>query len=202
MSRKTIFSEFLDFPIFTTQNLVATAERFGVSKNTLNSYIKTAVTKKELVVLKRGVYVTSDCFARQRSKQDYIFYIASKLLKPSYVSRESALQYYGLLTEANNTVITSVSTNTTRMFKNKLGIFDFRTVKGSLFTGYNNVKREFDFYIAEPHKAIFDYLYFHIPRKDFKEKDKVLYYLEEFRIDYEDVTPSELKKLFTLCLTI
>lgn len=202
MARKAFLSQFADYPVFTKQNLRSAAEHFSISANTLNSYVNRAITKEELVVLKRGVYVTDDFFYDHRSKQDYIFYIASTLLTPSYVSRESALQYYGLLSETNASVVTCVSANTTRRFKNRLGLFDYTTVKSDLFTGYHNIKKEFNFYIAEPYKALFDYLYFRIPKKDLKEKSQVLYYLDEFRIDYDDIGPQELEKLFALISTI
>lgn len=202
MNRTSFFSQFLSFPIFTKQTLFNAAKRMAMSKNTLNSYIKRAIEKKELIVLKRGVYVTHHFLSAQKAKLDYVFYISSKLLGPSYISRETALQYYGLLTEANNTVITCTSISTTRRFSNRLGVFDYKTMKSSLFIGYNNIREDFDFYIAEPYKAIFDYLYFRIPRKDLRNKDAVLSYLDEFRIDYDSIDRSELNKLFTLTATL
>lgn len=202
MSRTSILSQFLEFPLLTKQAIVNTADRFNIPKNTLNAYIKRAISKQEMIVLKRGTYVAQEFFSENKAKLSYIFYIASKLLEPSYVSRESALQYYGLLSEANNTVVTCVSTDTTRRFSNKLGIFDYKTIKSELFSGYTNVHQDFNFYIAEPHKAIFDYLYFRIPRAELRSKGKVLAYLDEFRIDYDDLEKSELDKLFALMLNI
>lgn len=202
MSRKAIFSQFLDFPLFTKQTLIGVTDRFRIPKNTLNAYIKKAAYQQELIVLKRGTYVTKEFFLKNKADLSYIFYLASKLLEPAYVSRESALQYYGMLTEANNTVITCVSINTTRRFSNKLGVFDYKTIQKKLFSGYKNICKEFDFYIAEPYKAIFDYLYFRIPRADLRSKEKILQYLDEYRIDYEDIPRLELEKLFILAATI
>lgn len=202
MNKKSIFSQFLNFPLFTKQTIVNTTDRFLVPKNTINVNIKRAIFSKELIVLKRGSYVTQEFFIENKTKLSYIFYVASKLLEPSYISRESALQYYGLLSEANNTVVTCVSRSTTRRFSNSLGIFDYKTIKPELFCGYNNVNEEFNFYIAEPHKAIFDYLYFRIPRAELRSEKKILEYLDEFRIDYDDLKKTELDKLFALALNI
>src|SRR3990167_2435043 len=125
MKKDAFLSNFWFLPIFSKQQLILAAERFGIRRNTLHAYIKRALTRKELIPFKRGAYVTSAFFSKHKSALDYTFSIATKLLEPSYVSRETALQYYGLLTEANNTVITCVTSSTTRSFRNSLGIFEY-----------------------------------------------------------------------------
>jgi len=198
MNKNNFLSQFTEQPLFTKQSMIVAAKRLEMPSNTLNSSIKRSLDKKELIALKRGFYITQSFFNIHRSELDYIFYLATKLLEPSYISRESALQYYGLLTEANNTVITCVSLSTTRKFDNRLGIFEYRNIKDSLFKGYVSVQKNFNFYIAEPHKAVFDFLYFRIPIKDLRNQNAVIKYLDEFRIDFEDMGKMELDKFYKL----
>lgn len=202
MIREVFFSQFLDLPFFTKNALKIVAKQFQIPENTLETNIQRAFKNKELIQLKRGVYVSSKFFIENRTKLDYIFYIASKLLEPSYISRETALQYYGLLTEAASTVITSVSIRTPRKMNNRFGIFDYKKIKQSFFNDYISIHKDFQFFIAEPHKAIFDYLYFRIPMNELRKEDKVLYYLKEFRIDYESMEGEELEKLFVFISNI
>ena len=57
--------------------------------------------------------------------------------------------------------VTSISTKPTRRFKNKHGLFIYRTIKPDAFAGYYVEKYGiFEILIAEPEKALVDYLYF------------------------------------------
>ena len=57
--------------------------------------------------------------------------------------------------------VTSITTKTTRKFKNKHGLFIYRTVRPSAFTGYYVEKEgNFDILVAEPEKALVDFIYF------------------------------------------
>lgn len=87
-------------------------------------------------------------------------YIANRLYEPSYVSLETALSNYSIIPEAAMAV-TSVTTKATRRFKNKHGLFIYRTVKPMAFTGYYIQKQNnFPVRIAEPEKALVDFIYF------------------------------------------
>lgn len=87
-------------------------------------------------------------------------YVANKLYSPSYVSLETALSNYSIIPEVSMAV-TSISTKPTRRFKNKHGLFIYRTIKPGAFAGYYVEKYGiFDILIAEPEKALIDYLYF------------------------------------------
>jgi predicted transcriptional regulator of viral defense system len=127
-------------------------------------------------------------------------YIANNLYYPSYVSLETALSYYSIIPEVSMAV-TSITTKPTRRFKNKHGLFIYRTLKKESFTGYSVEKqRDFDFRIAEREKAIVDYLYFktrydkvfNIQEERFDKsllrdlnKEKLESYAELFNLDLE-----------------
>jgi len=110
--------------------------------------------------LKRGLYELT-------YPKDFIIpdtYIANKLYAPSYVSLETALSIYSIIPEVSMAV-TSVTAKATRKFKNKHGLFIYRTVKADAFTGYYVEKRgTFDILMAEPEKAVIDYLYLKMRR--------------------------------------
>lgn len=195
MRRKELFSNFAGSPFFTKQALKIAVGKFDIGSNTLNTNIQRGVKKKEIYKLKNGLYVHREFYRANQDNIGYIFYLSNILLPNSYVSRESALQYYGLLSEGAYRVITAVTTKIPRKFSNKLGIFDYRNIKQELYKAYAlTKKRGFEFFIAEPHKAIFDYLYYRSPLSDLKSKG-LEDVLEEFRIDYENLPEEEFNKL-------
>jgi predicted transcriptional regulator of viral defense system len=103
-------------------------------------------------------------------------YIANKLYSPSYVSLETALSHYSIIPEVSMAV-TSITTKATRRFKNKHGFFVYHTVNTRVFTGYQIEENQgFEILIAEPEKALVDYLYFrfHRPKRTFSFRDERL----------------------------
>lgn len=121
--------------------------------------------------LKRGLYELS-------YPRDFVIpdmYISNRLYSPSYVSLETALSNYSIIPEVSMAV-TSITTKPTRRFKNEHGLFIYRTVKPHIFTGYYVEKHgNFEILIAEPEKALVDYLYFNTYRnRDFDLKGRRL----------------------------
>lgn len=89
-----------------------------------------------------------------------LYVIANKLYQPSYVSLETALSHYGIIPEVVYAV-TSVTTKPTREFKTPKSVFSYQRVKKSVFAGYSPVTIEGHVVLlAEPEKALADYLYF------------------------------------------
>ncbi len=114
--------------------------------------------KKGLVErIANGVYKFSDVDLDELK----LFFIANKIYSPSYISLETALAFYNFIPESSYN-FTSVTTRKTSYFNTKYGKFFYRKIKNSLFFGYNLQKKDnFYFKIAEPEKAIIDFLYFH-----------------------------------------
>src|SRR3989338_1314853 len=77
-----------------------------------------------VMALKRGLYELT--YPEDFSVPD--MYIANHLYGPSYVSLETALSNYSIIPEVSMAV-TSITTKTTRKFKNKHGLFIYRAVK-------------------------------------------------------------------------
>lgn len=84
------------------------------------------------------------------------FTIANYLYQPSYISLESALSFYGIITGFSYR-ITSISTKKSRAFDIDQKEFQYSQIASHLFWGYE--KKE-NFLIAEKEKALLDYLYF------------------------------------------
>ncbi|MFH1877300.1 MAG: hypothetical protein ABH883_00630 [Candidatus Omnitrophota bacterium] len=115
-------------------------------------------------------------------------YVAGKLYTPSYVSLETALSNYSIIPEVSMSV-TSITTKPTRRFKNKHGLFTYRTVKPDAFTGYYVEKIQgFDIFMAEPEKAIIDYIYF----KAYRNKK---FSLKEERLEKDVIAGLDMKKM-------
>lgn len=83
------------------------------------------------------------------------FTIANFLYQPSYVSLESALSFYGIITGFPQQ-ITSLTTRKTKGFDIEGKEYQYTQITPDLFWGYE--KKE-SFLIADPEKSLLDYLY-------------------------------------------
>ena len=105
------------------------------------------------------------------------YFISNQIYAPSYISLESALSFYGLIPEGVFS-ITSISTKKTNEFKTPTGHFLYKKIKPDFFYAYRLIEFSerkdllpFNFKIAEPEKAIIDFLYFN---PNYKTKDDFL----------------------------
>ncbi len=90
-----------------------------------------------------------------QDQQPHTFEIANFLYQPSYVSLESALSFYGILSQFTRTT-TSVSPKKTKKITTAKQEFAYSQIKSDLFWGY---EKQNDFLIAKPEKALLDSLY-------------------------------------------
>ena len=106
--------------------------------------------------IRRGFY----SFSLYTKDENFQFFAANKIYSPSYISLESALSYYNIIPEGVFTVM-SVSSRNSSTFDTPCGNFTYRHLKKSLFFGYKLVRFQNNvFKIAEPEKALLDFLYF------------------------------------------
>lgn len=161
---------------------------------TLDQNVQRWVIKGLLIRLKNGLYVTKTYVDRTHRDERYLGLIANKLAMPSYLSLENVLQKHGLLTEATYS-ITSITTKTTRRYKNKLGLFTYKTIKPSLYFGYKRVSYGNNFfYEAEISKALFDYFYMRLPNYSPEDPRPI----EEERINWSNVNKKEFKNFVAI----
>jgi predicted transcriptional regulator of viral defense system len=121
--------------------------------------------KGYLLKIKQGFYALSN----QNINQNFAFLTANKIYSPSYISIEKALKFYKLIPE-EVFQITSVSTKKTTGFETHVGNFTYRHIDSKLFWGYKLMKfGDYKFLLAEPEKAILDYLYLHANLKTYDD---------------------------------
>jgi hypothetical protein len=115
--------------------------------------------KGKLLRLRNGMYA----FAKERGKIR-AEEIAAFIYEPSYLGMETALAWYGFIPEMVYAYV-SVTARINRKFANDFGTFLYRHIKPELFWGYAEIKtQQGHFLIAEPEKAILDYLYLNLAK--------------------------------------
>lgn len=112
------------------------------------------IKKGYLQRIREGIYVLSNDINRINP---VVF--AGKIYEPSYLSMEFALNYYGIIPDIPGTY-TSITSRTTKYFKNSFGNFTYQKVKPEFFIGYEaRTENNISFNIATPEKALMDYVY-------------------------------------------
>lgn len=110
----------------------------------------------KLVKLKRGLYVLPQPF---RKIELFEPYLASLLIKPSYLSLEKALEYHDLIPETVS-VFTCVTTKNPARFNTPVGTFEYHHLRTSLFWGYQSVTvNKQTAFVASPEKCLLDLFY-------------------------------------------
>ena len=186
-------------PIFSKNDIVLAGGK--IYDYQLTRWVK----KGYLLKIKNGIYIFKRDYEKIKGEE-----IAAAIYQPSYLSLESALSAYGLIPEIVYSYV-SVTGKTNRTFDNKFGHFIYRHLKPELFWGYREVRTSSGWYlIAEPEKAILDYLYLNLSKinseSDFENlrfnedrlcetlnRDKFLQYLQAFEI-------KKLKRWANMCL--
>jgi predicted transcriptional regulator of viral defense system len=140
-----------------------------------------------------GVYLNK--LVRDHSATDFI-----SVLKPdSYVSLESALNHWGLSTQSP-VALTCVTTGKPRVYSTPSFAMTFRSISKRLFWGFvENQTRYSKYRIAEPEKALLDWIYLSLQAGltpsldeiDFKPVDK------QKLIKYADKYPSTVRNVLT-----
>jgi len=136
---------------------------------TLFSVIKRLLEADILIKLEKDKYLL-------KSEKISDFALANFIYQPSYISFESALNFYGILSQFPYE-ITSATTRKTakKIFQER--IFVYTKIKKELFFGYE--KKE-NFIIAFPEKALLDQLY--LSSKGFKRINLDEYNLESLNV--------------------
>ena len=128
-------------------------ERRGNIRTQLHRWCKVG----NLLPLRRGMYAFSGFFAKETLNPAEL---SNSLYRPSYISLEWALGYYGLIPE-KVVRYTNVTTRQTKSFENVFGCFSYMSIKKVAFFGYTELEfNKNKILIAEPEKALLDLWYF------------------------------------------
>jgi len=140
-------------PVFETSLLLAG----DVDPVNVRRQLSRWTSRGRLHRLRRGLYALAPPF---RKVTPHPFVVANRMVRPSYVSLQSALAYHSVIPEAVP-VTTSITTARPGRFSTALGVFVFRHVKLALFRGFGtiDVGGRHDAVVAAPEKALLDLLY-------------------------------------------
>lgn len=159
----------------------------GQDKNSLKVKLSRLVKQKILIRLQRGVYQLAQEFPDIRQTANQLYY-------PSYLSFESTLSDYGILSQIPYTQTFATNKKSKKLTLANTEI-EYTQLKTDLFWGYilkNNI------YIAQPEKALLDELYLISKGKrklDFKQLD--LSSLDKDKLkEYSQKYPEYTQKLF------
>ena len=142
-----------NYPLFQLEDIFKWFPQ--AKRNTTLNQLKDWSKLGYLQRLKRGIYKLSDFEIEE------LFTLANFIYSPSYISLETALNYYSLIPDIPFQV-TSITTLKTNDFDiENYGTFSYSHIQPDLFFGYETVKgeKQYVYNIALPEKALFDYLY-------------------------------------------
>jgi len=147
-----------------------------------NDKISDLIAKHQLVPLKRGLYLIAD--SHQSSRE----LIANHLHGPSYVSRQWALSYYGLLTEKVS-VITSMCIGRSRQIETIRGNFHYQAIPASYYSvGIDSIQQDkIAFMMATPEKALADLLLTTRKLRIQSTPAMLSYLQDDLRLDSDDL---------------
>jgi len=146
---------------FTPQDL---HRIFGASNYAVSDFINRHVKSGLFTKIKNSLYILTETVPPKLVLANWIY-------RPSYISFETALSYYHIIPETIYTVF-SAAPKASREYISLDTTFIYHRIKKELFFGYTVQKvNGFSFLIAEPEKAIADYLYFvHLRKKELSER--------------------------------
>ena len=143
ITKKIYESDFKFFSIKTLKDILGTE-----NERTLFSILKRLLKSEVLLKIERNKYIL-------KGIKTHDFSLANFVYSPSYISFETALNYYGILSQFPYEIVSATPRKTTQKIINNKS-FTYIHLKKNLFWGYE--KRD-EFVIALPEKALIDQAY-------------------------------------------
>jgi hypothetical protein len=159
-----------------------------------NDKISELIKGKELISLRRGLYVTGPKLDLPTPEP---FLIANHLRGPSYISLESALSYWNMIPEKTYE-ISSVTIKTSKLYKTPVGRYSYQQLKAPYYAcGIKSIaySPKQTILIASPEKALCDkvVLTSKINLRSIKQSREFL--MEDLRIDSEILKTLDTKTI-------
>ena len=156
MKFEQLRQKILNHPIFTFNDILKwfPDSNAPTLKVQLNLWIKKGYLQK----VKRGLFYLTEAGVKDN------FYLAEKILSPSYISLESALNYYSIIPDVPF-IVTCTTPLTTRKFETFAGRYFYHHIKKEYFFGFKTIyspDKNFFYNIATPEKALLDFIYFNL----------------------------------------
>lgn len=112
------------------------------------------VKKGLLIRIKRALYLLRERWDHATLAEK--FQIANMGQTPSYLSLMTALDYYGITTQMQRDFLESIALRRTKEIRVNKSVFNYTKISENLYFGF---KKEKEFFIATPEKAILDAFY-------------------------------------------
>jgi len=136
---------------FDYQTLLDVLKDYGRPRDKISDYLRKGV----IIRIKKGLYIFGEGYRKEPFSRELL---ANLIFGPSYISLDSALQYYGFIPERVEAV-TSVTTGRSKRFETPVGLFTYREIPVQAFR-FGMTRVELDngsaFLIATAEKALAD----------------------------------------------
>jgi predicted transcriptional regulator of viral defense system len=181
---------------FTTKDLRDVLEINN--RRTFEQTVKRLEEENILTKIERGKYLKTNSNYEK-------FEIAQFIYNPSYISFETALSYYGLINQLPFEITSATpKKGVEKEFEGQL--YSYQHMQKELYIGF---KKEEEYLIALPEKAIFDQIYISIAgnkseniikeiEKDSFDIDKVLQYIKPLSINYKKAVKNKIYEIFNV----
>ena len=130
------------------------ARTFGISLASARVTASRYVRQGLLLRMKKNVYIRREVWNAAGIEEKFL--LANLGQVPSYISLMTALEYYEITTQVQRNFFESVAIKRTKEINLNGSLFRYTKVANSLYFGF---KKEKDFFIATPEKALLDAFY-------------------------------------------
>jgi predicted transcriptional regulator of viral defense system len=127
---------------------------FGISASSAKVTASRYVRQGLLLRMKKNVYVRREVWNATGIEEKFL--LANLGQVPSYISLMTALEYYEVTTQVLRNFFESVAIKRTKEINLNGSVFRYTKVASGLYFGF---KKEKDFFIATPEKALLDAFY-------------------------------------------
>ncbi len=166
---------------FDYQAVMHALREYAQPRNRITAFLRAG----SLLRVKKGLYVFGERLRRRPVSRELL---SNLMYGPSYVSREYALRYHGLIPEEVHAV-TAMTTGRSRSFNTPLGLFDYSSLPLSAYAAGIHLAsvNERQFFMASPEKALADMAYVQRGLLLRSRADVEYFLFENLRIDPGDV---------------
>jgi predicted transcriptional regulator of viral defense system len=179
---------------------------FGGSDARRYALVNKALTAKELIRLRRGLYVISSQYNPAGVNE---YYIANQMVPYSFVTAETALSFHGWIPEKVVTFISMAPFGRSKTFATPFGKFIYRVssiTNAEFLKGVRRIEMgKQGVLIATPLRALLDYVYWHTSNNinlEFLQEslrielDDLLTLTQEQFVEVQQVYPQQRMKKF------
>ncbi len=166
---------------FDYQTLLHALHEYSRPRNRITTLLRDG----DILRLKKGMYVFGEKLRKRPVSRELL---SNLLYGPSYVSREYALRYHGLIPE-EVPMLTAMTTGRGRSFRTSLGVFSYSFLPLPEYAVGITLATvgERNFFIAAPEKALADLAFTRSGLQLRSRPDVERFLFEDIRIDHDDI---------------